>query len=90
MDKQGFIGREIGEDVLGPTAQAQHPRACQPFGHLGRKGPAQIRAVHLGLGDDLTFHHRAQATADGFNLGQFGHLGGLGHRGALQRRTWAL
>ena len=73
MDQKRLAGGEVGQDVFRPPPKGVDPCAGQPLGHARRKGPAQIGAVYLCLPDHLTLHHRHKTTADGFNLGQFGH-----------------
>ena len=74
MHDQGFAGIEIGKQVFRAPPEPQHAPAREPRPHLGREGPAQIGAAHIGMPDPRSFQNRQKPAAYGFDFGQFRHL----------------
>ena len=75
MDQKRLAGGQIGQNILGPPPQQQHPGPGQARGHIDGQGEPQVGAVDLCGLNHLPLHDRDQTLADGFNLGQFGHDG---------------
>lgn len=73
MDQQGFARRKVGEDVFERrrSARTRLPTSRWP---CSTAAPAQIGAIDLGTFDQAAFHRGKQATANGFDFGQFGHI----------------
>ena len=73
MHEQHIAGREIGEQIFRPSAEAGHGLALEAWRKILRQRPAQIAAVNLDLGEARALHRRLEAAAHRLDFGKFGH-----------------
>ena len=73
MHEQHVAGRQIGQQIFGPPAEAGDGVAFEAAGEILRQRPAQIAAVNLDLGEARALHRRLEAAAHRFDFGKFGH-----------------
>ena len=64
---------EIGEEIFGAPSEPLDPAALEPRGEAFWKGKAEVGPAQFERLDPRPLHHRAEAEADGFDFGQFGH-----------------
>ena len=72
---QGLAGVEVGQHVLGPAAQMQHPRALQSLAEMLGQGKAQIWPAGQDVGDHVAFQGGQQPPPYGLDFGQLRHDG---------------
>jgi demethylmenaquinone methyltransferase/2-methoxy-6-polyprenyl-1,4-benzoquinol methylase len=63
----------MDQQIFGPPGEPLDAVADQPFGQIGRQRPTEFGDAHLDRGQGGVFQCRRQATAHGFDFGQFGH-----------------
>src|SRR5580704_13389020 len=78
MHDQHVTGREVGEEIFRPTAEAGHGLAFEPTGKILRQRPAQIAAVNFHFGEPRPFHRRLKAAPHCLDFREFWHVAGLG------------
>ena len=78
MHDQSFARRQFCHQEFRPTPHAFNPGAFDSRAKPVRKREPQIGSIYLETLNDPALHSRRQATANGFNFGQFRHLDEVG------------
>jgi demethylmenaquinone methyltransferase / 2-methoxy-6-polyprenyl-1,4-benzoquinol methylase len=78
MHDQDVAGREVGEEIFRPPAEAGHGLAFEPMREILRQRPAQVAAVNFHFGETRPLHHRLEAAPHRLDFREFWHLAGLG------------
>ncbi len=73
MGDDGGAVIEIDQQIFRTAAKGCDALARYPICKVFRKGKPQIRTTKLKSRDRCPFHHRREASTDGFDLWQFGH-----------------
>lgn len=70
--QEGALG-ETEQEIFPPALQGQDWLTCQEVAQMAGHGPAQPSVADPNAGEAASFQVRCEATADGFDFGQFGH-----------------
>ena len=73
MHHQRLAAIQRSEQILGAPRQRLDPPAGEPLGEARRERRAQIAAPGLDLGEARAHQRRREASAHGFDFGQFRH-----------------
>ncbi len=74
VDQQRVAAIQIDQQIFRPPPQGRHRTSGQTFGQALRERAAQVGAADQDLRKRRAHQNRLQASANGFNLGKFGHL----------------
>ena len=69
--RAGIVERE--HEIFAAPAERENPAAREARFEIVRQRQAKVAPAHLDLGDPLALDGEAEAAADGFDFGQFGH-----------------
>ncbi len=73
MHEQDVAGGEVGEEILGATAEAFDGLAFEPRHEVLRQRPAQVGAPGFDAGKARPFHHGRKTAAHRLDFGQLWH-----------------
>ena len=68
MNNEGFASAKVSENVFRPPPQCRDFGPRQPHGHVLREWPTQIRAFHIGTGDELALPLKGRGHVGPFRL----------------------